>query len=101
MSGPVHVPGEVDLIDPVPVDLGDEIVAGGRRERAVRTTEGGRRVVCAVPGDTELPRDCLRGGDTTTTRQFLMSAVTRSPFASIIASSGFHTYPGPEPCTPG
>ena len=71
-----HCAGEVDLIDPVAVDLGDEVVAVAHRERTVGAAVGARRVMAACAGACR--RRAIRWrahAERQQDRQFLMSAM--------------------------
>ena len=59
MSGPVDGPVEAEFINPVPVDLGDEIVAVRQRERSVRAAPPNGWIVQTAVG--RLPEDLSRG----------------------------------------
>src|SRR5271165_3839422 len=59
MSGPVDGAVEAEFVDPVPVDLGDHIVTIRHRERSVRASPSGRRIVLTAVG--RLSEDLSRG----------------------------------------
>ena len=94
--------GQVHLVDPVPVDLGDEVVPVGHGESAIGVPELCWRCVLTGLGGGAVDAGwylSVRGDQEE--RQFLISAVSTSPSGRTSASSGFESWFGPSPGTPG
>src|SRR5450830_231077 len=73
--------------------------ASGKTPLGLPNPAGG---LCAhVPSFPRVHSGAGEDGDRSTSRQFLMSAAITVPSGSIIASSGFHSWFGPDPCVPG